>query len=147
MIARLVCAPNVVANEAAATRRLAHDDRRHFVQLDAAEGLGHVSPQEAEVAAAPAHERARERPVLLLEPVERRQHLAGDELVSRLSNQLVLVAQSLGREDRLGRVLDQPRPTAVIVCHVPILSFSRIAISITLVRVADRTASVREGRD
>ena len=42
---------------------------------------------------------ARQRPVLLLEPLDRRHHLVGDELVRRLPNQAVLVGEHLGREE------------------------------------------------
>ena len=91
--------------------RFADDDRRDLVQLHAAVLLGHVGAEQAELTAAP-DERARERPVLLLEPLEHRQHLVGDELVSRLADQPVLVAQPLGREDRLASRLRSATPAA-----------------------------------
>ena len=56
-----------------------------------------------------ADERPRERPVLLLEPLEHRQHLVVDELVGRLADQPMLVAEALRREDAGGvGVFDQP---------------------------------------
>ncbi len=101
------------------SNRLADDDRRDLVELDATVRLGHVRAEEAEVAGT-ADECAGERPVLLLELVEDRQHLARDELLGRLPDQLVLVAQPLGREDWLGGFFDQPGPAACSCdgCHV-----------------------------
>ena len=91
--------------------RFADDDRRDLVQFHAAVLLGHVSAEQAELTAAP-HQRSRERPVLLLEPLEHWQHLVHDELDSRLADQPVFIAQPLGREDRLARVFNQPLPAA-----------------------------------
>ena len=47
-----------------------------LVELDAAVRLGDVDAEQAELAAARCTSVARQRPVLLLEPIERRQHLA-----------------------------------------------------------------------
>ena len=91
--------------------RFADDDCRDLVQFHPAVLLGHVSAKQAELTAAP-DERARERPVLLLEPLEHWQHLVDDELDSRLADQPVFIAQPLGREDRLARVFNQPLPAA-----------------------------------
>ena len=64
---------------------------------------------------------ARERPVLLLEPVGGRHHLVRDELLGRPGDQPVLVGELFGREDRVGRnVLDEPGCAAGCRCCVVI---------------------------
>ena len=73
MIASPACAPNVVANDADARHPLADDDRATTLSSSsAAVLLGHVDAEQAELAA-PLEQLAGERPVLLLEPIERRQ--------------------------------------------------------------------------
>ena len=77
------------------------DERAHFVEADAAVLFRDIDAEEAEVAAA-LHEIARERPVLFLEAIELRQDLVLDELLRRLADQAMLVAQPLGCEDAVG---------------------------------------------
>ena len=92
--------------------RFADDDRRHFVEPDAADASGTSVPRSPS-SPRPANQLARQRPVLLFETLDCRQHLLGDELVRGLSDEPMLVGQLLGREDRhTSRILDQPRPAA-----------------------------------
>ena len=75
----------------------AGDDGRGLVEADTAERLGDIGTEQADLAAAP-DERPRQRPVLLLEPRQRRKDFRRHQLVGRLRDQPVLVAQLLGRE-------------------------------------------------
>ena len=99
--------------EARAERRrvrqlLADDDRRHLVEADAAVDLGDVDAEQTEIAAA-AHQFARERPVLLFEPIELWHHLVVDELPRRLADQAMFLGQAFRREDGVGvRRFEQP---------------------------------------
>ena len=114
VIASPVCAPNVVANDAASADRLADDDRRHLVEIEAAVRFGHVGRQQAQLAAA-LPERPGQRPVLLLEPIERRQDLLVDELLGGLADHPLLVVQPLAREHAVRRrFFDQPRPAFAV---------------------------------
>ena len=106
---RLACAPNVAPNDACCGNLLGDDQRRDLVEVDAAVRLGNVGAEQAQ-AAALLDQLAIERPLLLLEPLVGRQHLAVDELRGRLPNQLVLVGDLLRRHHgrRIG-LLNQPR--------------------------------------
>ena len=117
MIARPVCAPKVVANDAA--RPMASPTTiDETLSISTPPNASGASVPRSPRSPAPAHERARERPILLLEPLERRQDLAGDELVGGLPDQLVLVAQPLRREDGFGGLFNQPLPAADAVAVV-----------------------------
>ena len=71
---------------------------------------GTAMPSRPELAAALESAARASCPVLVLEPLERRQHLGVDELVGRLRHQAVLVGELLRREDVGGRcLLEQPR--------------------------------------
>ena len=76
---------------------LADDDRRRLVELNAAIFLGYVDAENPELPAA-LDEAARESPILLLEPLEDRQHFSVDEVGDRLADHPMLVGESLGRE-------------------------------------------------
>ena len=94
----------------------ADDDGRRLVEGEAAPGLGHVGPQQPEVAGA-ADEAPGELPVLGLEPVVVGRDLVVDELGRGLVDQPVLVAQPLGGERRAGRgLLQQPRAAGDAGC-------------------------------
>ena len=75
----------------------ADDHRRHLVQFDAAVRFRDVDAEQAELAAA-LHQVARQRPLLLFQAVERRQHLVVNEIGDGLRDQPLLVGQPLGRE-------------------------------------------------
>src|SRR5262249_46530472 len=87
---------------------LADDHRRDLVERHAAVLLGPVG-RETPQPSAPLPQRLRERPVLLLEPIERRRHFGGDEFLGGLTDQPVLVGQALGEERGVRwRILDEP---------------------------------------
>ena len=92
--------------------RLADHDRRDLVERHAAEFLRDVGTEQSEVAAA-AEERARQRPIFLLQPIEGGQNLGVDEVDGRAGDEPMIVSQLLGREDclRVGLV-GQPDTTA-----------------------------------
>ena len=101
----------------AAADGLSDDQRRRLVQRDAAERLGHIGPEQPELAASP-DQVARQRPVLCLQLVEDRQHFVVDEVLGRPADQPVLLAQPLGREHRC-RIdfLGQPGSAADCRCR------------------------------
>ena len=84
------------------------DERRRLVEVQAAVLLGHAMPSRPR-SAHRCQQVARERPVLVLETIEVRQHLVADELFGRLRDQPMLVGQFLRREDVCCRwLLEQP---------------------------------------
>ena len=98
---RLVCPPNVAPNDAALAIRSLTSERGDFVEVDAAVGFRHVDAEQPEVAA-PLEQRARDRPVVLFEAIERRQHFLLDELLRRAADQPMLVGEPLGRQHLRG---------------------------------------------
>ena len=74
---------------------LAHDHRRHLVELHAAVRFGDVDAEEAELTTAP-HELPREIPVLLLEAIEHGQDLLVDEIRHGPGDEPVFVGHPLG---------------------------------------------------
>ena len=118
---RFACAPYVAPNEAdraMCSDTISDDD---LVELDAAVGFGHVDAQQAQLAAS-AQQRPGEVPVLLLEPLDGRHHLARGELLGRLRDEPVLVGHPLRGEGSAGPVgsISQAPPrvaVAVVMGH------------------------------
>ena len=110
MIARPVCAPNVVANDAQPADRFADDERRRPCRARRRRLLGHVGAEQPELAA-----RRDQRRAPAPSPSASSRSMAGITSLSTNSSavcadQPMLVGQLLGREDAVGAVvLDQPR--------------------------------------
>ena len=109
---RLACAPKVAPNDA---------ERESFSLTMSDETLSRPTPPYASGTSTPSSPRSPQRrsscrasvPVLLLEPVERRQHLVVDELFGRSRDQAMLVGHALRREDGVGvGGFEEPRAAA-----------------------------------
>ena len=75
----------------------ADDERRGFVEPDAAELFGRIDAEQAKLAGT-LEQLARKRPVLGLEAIDARDDFLVRKLARRLRDQAMLVGQSLRRE-------------------------------------------------